>query len=627
VERLQKFMAQAGVASRRKCEELILAGHVRVNGRVERELGSKIDPLTDRIELDGKTLSAEVRHVYLLLYKPQQVISAASDPEGREVVTDLVPREYGRLYPVGRLDWDSEGMVILTNDGALTHLLSHPKHEVSKNYLVKIRGLVKANDPRIDQLRGGVTLDDGEKTQPCDIFFDSDTGKHSWFLVGLREGKNRQIRRMFEAVGLTVTKLKRISYGPIQLGDILPGEFRRLEDEEVEALYKAAGGKRAMFSASRGRLATNRRDGDNMIRKTAERLRESGEEAKGSSRRPMPPRPGAADAENGMVRAGRRPSRSAAPASESARPALRDSRRSADNADRRPVRARRPELGPSDFDAPEIAPARKLRTSDLGAERRIDEQRRDPTERQQRHAARSLSRDRDDHQAAAPTRRPRRDADGDRAATRGGRKPVARGARRPDADAAPRDFDRGTTDWVDDRPTRKRGPPAAAGTGSRSRTGAPSERNSRSADRDSAPSSRTRSSERPAARTARAAGNSDSRSDESRTKPSARPARTGAKPAARSAKPGSKPAARSAKPGSKPAARSAKPTGKPAARNTKPGGKPAARSSKPAGKTADRGSKSGGKSSTRAPARSSGGRAPSARTSKPAQSRKSGGGR
>ena len=257
-ERLQKFLARAGVASRRASEALIKEGRVRVNGKVITEQGTKVNPLTDRIEFDGETVTADARSVYLLLNKPPSVISASSDPQGRPTVTKLIPREYGRVYPVGRLDWDSEGAILMTNDGELANLLTHPRHEVHKTYMAKVKGLVADTDSRIKKLREGVFLD-GKKTLPAEIVRDSDTGKHTWFLVSIREGRNRQIRRMFEQVGLLVSRLRRIAYGPVMLGEVGQGDYRRLSDGEVDELYESAGGNRSELAASRGRLPSHKR--------------------------------------------------------------------------------------------------------------------------------------------------------------------------------------------------------------------------------------------------------------------------------------------------------------------------------------------------------------------------------
>jgi 23S rRNA pseudouridine2605 synthase len=260
-ERLQKYLARAGVASRRACEELILSGRVKVNGRIVRVLGTSVEPGVDVVDYDGRRIEIDPRRVYLLVYKPEKMISAAFDPEGRPVVTSLVPRDFGRVYPVGRLDWDSEGAVLMTNDGELTELLTHPRHEVEKTYMVKVTGVWGENDPRIEKVRGGVKLDDGFRTQPAKVFRDSDTGKHTWFVVSISEGHNRQIRRMFEAVHIDVRRLKRVAYGPVVLGDLEPGEFRRLTEEEIEELYRAAGRERPPETASRGRIPWTKREG------------------------------------------------------------------------------------------------------------------------------------------------------------------------------------------------------------------------------------------------------------------------------------------------------------------------------------------------------------------------------
>lgn len=259
-ERLQKFLSAAGIASRRKCEDLIVEGRVKVNGKVVSELGTRVRPGVDHVQVDGMAVSYDPRHVYLLLYKPTRVISSVSDPEGREVVTDLIPATFGRVYPVGRLDWDSEGALLMTNDGRLTELLTHPRYEVTKVYMVKVDGIVASDDRRIEMLRQGVRLDDGYLTQPAEVSRDADTGRHTWFVVGIKEGRNRQVRRMFEAIGLDVRKLKRIAYGPVPLGNMLPGDYRRLQEDEVDDLYEAAGAERDILGSSRGRLHVSRRN-------------------------------------------------------------------------------------------------------------------------------------------------------------------------------------------------------------------------------------------------------------------------------------------------------------------------------------------------------------------------------
>ena len=274
-ERLQKYLATAGVASRRACETLIESGRIKVNGIVVKTLGTSVEPGEDVIDFDGRRIEPERLQVYLMVNKPIGYISAASDPEGRPVVTSLVPPEYGRVYPVGRLDWDTEGAVILTNDGELTQLLTHPRHEVAKIYQAKLRGIVDNMDPRIERLRQGVMLDDGYVTLPADVIRDSDTGNHTWFVVGIREGKNRQIRRMFEAVHLDLIKLRRVAYSTVQLGAVPLGDHRRLLDSEVEALYRAAGSERDLLKASRGRVPTRQRDSRvNAIKEAGKAIKE-----------------------------------------------------------------------------------------------------------------------------------------------------------------------------------------------------------------------------------------------------------------------------------------------------------------------------------------------------------------
>ena len=267
-ERVQKFMARAGIASRRACEKLILDGRVKINGKKVTELGTKVG-IDDVVLFDGHQIEPDQRQVYLLLYKPRNVISAVSDPRGREVVSEMVPKEYGRLFPVGRLDWDSEGAILMTNDGTLTQRMTHPRYKFSRTYIVKVRGLIPDNDNSLEKIREGVRLNDGYLTQPCTIVWDSDTGKHTRLIVTIREGKNRQIRRMFEAVGHTVLRLKRITLGPLILGDLLPGNYRRLSEEEIDELYESTGTKREIISVSRGRLPVAKRRPDQTRRKRA----------------------------------------------------------------------------------------------------------------------------------------------------------------------------------------------------------------------------------------------------------------------------------------------------------------------------------------------------------------------
>jgi len=237
-ERLQKIIAAAGIASRRKAEELITGGVVSVNGQVVTELGSKADPERDHIRVNGKLLRGAERHVYLLMNKPKGYVTTVTDPEGRPTVMDLLRGVKARVYPVGRLDYASEGLLLLTNDGELAHHLMKAASHVPKTYLVKVAGVPAAES--LARLRTGVSIpsDDGgkrrTKTAPAKIRLVK-SGDNPWLEVTLIEGKNRQIRRMFEEVGHHVEKIKRVRYGPLQL-DVPPGDFRRLTTQEVARL-------------------------------------------------------------------------------------------------------------------------------------------------------------------------------------------------------------------------------------------------------------------------------------------------------------------------------------------------------------------------------------------------------
>jgi 23S rRNA pseudouridine2605 synthase len=238
-ERLQKIIAAAGIASRRKAEELIASGHVQVNGQVVSELGSKADAETDHIRVNGKLLHGPQRQVYLLLNKPKGYVTTTSDPENRPTVMDLIRGVKGRVYPVGRLDYASEGLLLLTNDGKLAHGLMKAASHVPKTYVVKVAGTPR--EDAIARLRAGVSIatDDGKraKTGPAGVRVVKEAA-NPWYEITLVEGRNRQIRRMFEAVGHHVEKIKRVRYGPLAL-DVPPGEFRTLSPREVDRLKAA----------------------------------------------------------------------------------------------------------------------------------------------------------------------------------------------------------------------------------------------------------------------------------------------------------------------------------------------------------------------------------------------------
>jgi len=246
-ERLQKIIAAAGITSRRKAEELITAGLVSVNGQTVTQLGAKADGTRDHIRVDGKLLRAPERHVYFLVNKPRGYVTSVTDPEGRFTVMDLVRGIGARVYPVGRLDYASEGLVLLTNDGDLAQKLMHASSHVPKTYLVKVAG--KPGAEALSKLRSGVTIAlEGQhgrkrcvKSAPARIHLARDA-PNPWFEVTLIEGRNRQIRRMFEQVGHHVEKIKRLRYGNLEL-DIEPGKWRALTSSEVLRLKSMASAK------------------------------------------------------------------------------------------------------------------------------------------------------------------------------------------------------------------------------------------------------------------------------------------------------------------------------------------------------------------------------------------------
>ncbi len=215
-ERLQKLIAQAGIASRRAAEQLILAGEVTVNGEIITELGTKADPDKDHIKFRGKLINTKLKarsKTYVLLNKPKGYLSSAADPEGRKLVVDLVKGK-GKLHPVGRLDYNSEGLIILTNDGEFTNRVSSSK-QIPKVYEVKVKGLPNRN--AINKLRRGVTLDDGYRTAPAEIRELKPTDNNGWYEVTLYEGHNQQIRKMFDAIGNSVVKLRRTKIGSVTI--------------------------------------------------------------------------------------------------------------------------------------------------------------------------------------------------------------------------------------------------------------------------------------------------------------------------------------------------------------------------------------------------------------------------
>jgi 23S rRNA pseudouridine2605 synthase len=241
-ERLQKYLAHAGIASRRHAEQLIAAGAVTVNGQVVREQGSRIHPDTDEVRVHGEPVRPPTSFTYILLNKPSGTMSTVSDPEGRRTVLELLPQEWRRkrIYPIGRLDWDTEGLLLLTNDGKLTLRLTHPRYALPKEYHALVAREPSPSELR--QLAGGVLLSGYPRpTAPARLWIIERQGTATWIGLEIHEGRNRQVRRMLEAIGCPVLRLRRVRIGPIRLGNERPGSSRRLTQSEVAALYQASG--------------------------------------------------------------------------------------------------------------------------------------------------------------------------------------------------------------------------------------------------------------------------------------------------------------------------------------------------------------------------------------------------
>ena len=234
---MQKVLAQAGVASRRAAEEMISQGRVRVNGLVITEMGRRVDPESDDIRVDGNPVSLRDSKVYWLLYKPAGCVTTLSDPQGRRTVMDWIPVAAGRMFPVGRLDYDAEGLLVLTNDGLLAHRLQHPRFGVRKSYEVKVKG--HPGPEVLRRLARGVVLDEG-LTAPAEVGLLRRLADAAWLRIVLHQGWYRQIKRMCASVGHPVLKIRRVGYGPLVLGKMKPGQARHLTPSEVRELHEAA---------------------------------------------------------------------------------------------------------------------------------------------------------------------------------------------------------------------------------------------------------------------------------------------------------------------------------------------------------------------------------------------------
>ncbi len=257
VLRLQKVIAASGLASRRKAEQLIAEGRVTVNGQVVREQGVRVDPAKDHVKVDGRHLRAVEPYVYIMLNKPKGVVSSLHDPEGRPTIKDLLRGVKLRVFPVGRLDFDTEGLLLLTNNGEMAQALLHPKYHVAKVYLVKVKGVL--SDEQIEQLEQGVKLDDG-MTASATIKKVRKAEENSWVEITIHEGRKHQVKRMFDAVGHPVLKLKRVKFGPLALTNVEPGEFRYLTDREANNLRETVKRRRDRESDASSSAAPSNRD-------------------------------------------------------------------------------------------------------------------------------------------------------------------------------------------------------------------------------------------------------------------------------------------------------------------------------------------------------------------------------
>jgi 23S rRNA pseudouridine2605 synthase len=267
-ERLQKILSAAGIASRRAAEDIILEGRVRVNGKVVTELGAKADPDHDHVKVDGKLINPKQPKAYIMLNKPAGFVTTMSDPEGRPIVAHLLKGVKVRVYPVGRLDYDTEGLLLLTNDGDFAHLVTHPRHELPKTYLVKVKGFLE--DRNVENLEQGVFLKDG-RTAPAKVRKLRKEESNSWVEITIHEGRKRQVRRMIDFTGHSVIKLKRTKVGNLNLGDLPVGAYRHLTLDEVRGLREMATQEEAKRPAPRSmaqkkseeaRVTTVRREAD-----------------------------------------------------------------------------------------------------------------------------------------------------------------------------------------------------------------------------------------------------------------------------------------------------------------------------------------------------------------------------
>lgn len=235
--RLNKYLADSGIASRRKADEMIENGDVQVNGRTVFELGVRVDPKADRVTIGGKPVKPPTQKIYVIFYKPENVLTTMEDPEGRPTVADFMEQLPVRVFPVGRLDWDTEGLLLLTNDGDFAQKVQHPREEIPKTYLAKLDG--KPTDAQLAKLTAGVTIPGGRvKAIYCERAKVGDSSKYDWVKIIIGEGKNRQIKYMFQKIGFDVKKLKRVAIGQLTLGQLEKGEYAFLDQGGINQIFR-----------------------------------------------------------------------------------------------------------------------------------------------------------------------------------------------------------------------------------------------------------------------------------------------------------------------------------------------------------------------------------------------------
>jgi 23S rRNA pseudouridine2605 synthase len=235
--RLNRFIAQAGLCSRRVADNIISSGRVQINGRRVYELGIQIDPVNDSIKVDGKLIQPEAKKGYFIFYKPRNVMTTMSDPEGRPCIADYTNKLGIRVYPIGRLDWSSEGMLLLTNDGDFAQKVMHPRYNVTKTYLVKVDG--NPTKEHFDKLKRGVSIVGGKvKAKAVSFAHVGESDQYKWIRIIITEGKNQQIRKMFEKIGFDVLRLKRVAIGQLKLGDLRPGEMKSLGPKQTAQIFE-----------------------------------------------------------------------------------------------------------------------------------------------------------------------------------------------------------------------------------------------------------------------------------------------------------------------------------------------------------------------------------------------------